>query len=160
MIIASALISLSVVGADELLNLVSSNPVPMGTSLQTSVQTSIESASSSSQTRTASLPPPGYVFVASLSALTSRSSAYFTHPSYGQSILINLSGQWKAFSATCTHAPCTVEYPGSTIYCPCHGGTFNPANGTVLGGPPPRALPEFGVLVQNGSLYVSSAVVN
>ncbi len=100
--------------------------------------------------------PAGYVLVTSLSALAGRTSAYFNHPSRGISILVNLAGQWKAFSATCTHAPCTVQYSGSSISCPCHGGSFNPSNGAVQSGPPPAPLPQFGVLVHNGNLYVTA----
>ncbi len=104
--------------------------------------------------------PNGYVFVAPVSALTGKTSAYFNHPAFGQSLLLSLGGQWKAFSATCTHAPCTVQYSGSQIQCPCHGGVFDPANGSVVSGPPPTRLPEFGVLIQNGNLYVTTQVVN
>ena len=75
-------------------------------------------------------------------------------------MLISLSGQWKAFSAVCTHAPCTVQYGGSHIQCPCHGRTFDPSNGNVTSGPPPTRLPEYGVVVQNGNLFVSNGVVN
>lgn len=100
--------------------------------------------------------PSGYVLVTALSALSGKTSAYFNHPSQGLSMLVSVAGQWKAFSATCTHAPCTVHYSGSSISCPCHGGTFNPNNGAVTGGPPPSPLPEMNVLVENGNLYVSA----
>jgi Rieske Fe-S protein len=122
------------------------------------VSTSQQAASSSSQasSSTSQSAPPGYVLVTPLSALSGRTSAYFNHPSRGMSILVNSAGQWKAFSATCTHAPCTVQYTGSTISCPCHGGTYNPNTGAVTGGPPPAPLPELGVLVQNGNLYVTT----
>ena len=138
------------------------------TSQQTSQQTSTsqqssQSASTTSSTSTASSSsstatpvPAGYVLVAAMSSLAGKSSAYFNHPSKGLSLLLNQGGQWNAFSATCTHAPFTVKYTGSAIYCPCHDGYFNPNNGAVTGGPPPRALHQFGVLVQNGNLYVTS----
>lgn len=118
------------------------------------VSTTATSISSSTQV------PAGYALVAQLSSLGSKTSAYFTHPKYGNSILINLGSQWKAFSAVCTHRPCTVDLSGSTIYCPCHGATFSTDNGAVLGGPAPTPLAEYGVLVQNGSLYVSTSRVN
>jgi Rieske Fe-S protein len=122
------------------------------------VSTSQQSASSSSQasSSTSQSTPPGYVLVTPLSALSGRTSAYFNHPSRGMSILVNSAGQWKAFSATCTHAPCTVQYAGSAISCPCHGGTYDPNTGAVTGGPPPAPLPELGVLVQNCNLYVTA----
>ncbi len=125
---------------------------------QSAQQTSSQQSSTTSQTSSASsqATPPGYILVTALSALAGRSSAYFNHPSRGLSILLNSGGQWKAFSATCTHAPCTVQYTGSSISCPCHGGTYNPNNGAVTGGPPPAPLPELGVLVQNGNVYVAA----
>lgn len=160
MVAGAALVSISALGIDELLTLASRNTFPSGPTAQTTMQTTVGSVSHSSQAASTLQPPQGYVFVSTLGALASKSWAYFNHPTNGQSILVSVSGQWKAFSATCTHAPCTVGVIGSTISCPCHGGTFSPANGSVLGGPPPRPLPEYGVLVQNGDLYVSSAVVN
>lgn len=95
-----------------------------------------------------------------LAALAGKSSAYFNHPTGGLSLLLSLGGQWKAFSATCTHAPCTVGYSGSQIQCPCHGGTFDPTNGNVISGPPPTRLPEYGVLIQGSSLYVTTSAIN
>ncbi len=121
---------------------------------QSTQQSSTSQQSTTSSTSQAA--PPGYVLVTPLSALAGRSSAYFNHPSRGLSLLLNSAGQWRAFSATCTHAPCTVQYNGTAIACPCHGGTYNPDTGAVTGGPPPAPLPELGVLVQNGNVYVTA----
>ncbi len=104
--------------------------------------------------------PSGYVFVQTLNALGGKSYEYFSHPTFGSSILVNVNGSWKAFNAMCTHRPCTVQYPGSTIYCPCHGGTFSPTDGSVTGGPPPSPLPEYAVLIQNNNVYVGNTTVN
>ena len=95
-----------------------------------------------------------------LSDLGSATSAYFTHPSSGKAILLNSAGNWKAFDATCTHQPCTVRWQNQQIYCPCHDGTFDPANGAVTGGPPPSKLPEFGVMILSGDIYVSNSITN
>jgi cytochrome b6-f complex iron-sulfur subunit len=56
-------------------------------------------------------------------------------------------GRFKAFSAICTHLGCVVKWdPASRkILCPCHAGVFGP-DGKVLGGPPPRPLPEYEVI--------------
>jgi len=121
--------------------------------------TASQSTSTSSQTTTAAAPA-GYVLVAQLSSLSGKTSAYFTHPSHGNSILLSLSGQWKAFSATCTHRPCTVNFQSSELYCPCHGATFNASNGIVTRGPAQVALGEYGVIEQNGGVYVSDSVIN
>lgn len=135
-------------------------PVPtaaQGGVANSTASTSDSSAQSSQASGSASQPvPSGYLLVTPLSALAGRVSAYFNHPTRGLSILVSVSGGWNAFSATCTHASCTVQYTGSSILCPCHNGTFSPVNGAVTGGPPPSPLPEMTVLVQNGNLYVSS----
>lgn len=104
--------------------------------------------------------PSGYVYVANVSALAGKSSAYFNHPTAGSSILVNFGGQWRAFSAICTHAGCLVSFTGSSIYCPCHAGYFSPTNGSVQRGPPPSPLPEYGVIINGSSLYVSQSRIN
>lgn len=120
-------------------------------------QTALSSSSSASSVAAA---PAGYFMAAELSSLTGRTSAYFTHPLHGNSILLSLNGQWRAFSATCTHRVCTLEYVGSELYCPCHGATFNATNGSVTRGPAQVTLGEYGVVEQNGALYVSESVIN
>jgi Rieske Fe-S protein len=120
-------------------------------------QSAVVLTSQTSQTTVVSTTTPqGYLYVGKVADLGGATSAYFTHPSYGNSILLLVGGVWKAFTATCTHQVCTVQYRNAEIYCPCHGGTFNPSNGAVTGGPPPSPLTEFAVLVQGGVIYVSS----
>ncbi|MDG6900769.1 MAG: Rieske (2Fe-2S) protein [Nitrososphaerota archaeon] len=116
---------------------------------------------SQSGTQTQSLQAPaGYIYVAPASALSGKTSAYFNHPTGGSCILVDYGGQWRAFSAVCTHAGCVVDFTGSSIYCPCHAGYFSPTNGSIQGGPPPSPLAEYGVVVQGGSLYVSQNRIN
>jgi thiosulfate dehydrogenase (quinone) large subunit len=62
------------------------------------------------------------------------------------------SGDFRAFSAVCTHAGCVVDISGGEFVCPCHGGTYSVQNGAVLGGPPPSALPALRVQVVNGKV--------
>ena len=154
--VTSVFLAIGAVGVLELVEKLvpaQSTVLPGAGGSQTS-QTSTESTSQILQTI-----PQGYIYVGKVASLGSATSAYFTHPSYGNSILLLFSGQWKAFTATCTHQPCTVDYTNSEIYCPCHGGTFNPSNGAVTGGPPPAPLTEFAVLVQGGDVYVSSKAI-
>ncbi len=151
LIVSSVLVAVSIAGIDELLLLARTN---QGSRTQSQLTTSAISSLSSVSA------PAGYVFITQLSALNGLSYAYFSHPSFGNSIFVSVSGQWKAFSATCTHQICTVQYPGSTIYCPCHGGTFDPSNGNVTGGPPPAPLPEFGVQILSGNVFVSLNRIN
>jgi cytochrome b6-f complex iron-sulfur subunit len=65
-------------------------------------------------------------------------------------IVRNTSSGFTALSLICTHQGCTVNYSGSTFYCPCHGGTYD-TNGHVTGGPPPSALQQYTV-TKNGTV--------
>ncbi|MFE9630240.1 Rieske (2Fe-2S) protein [Streptomyces sp. NPDC006463] len=62
-------------------------------------------------------------------------------------------GEYKAFSAQCTHAGCVldkiVEGEGN---CPCHGSRFDVATGKVLRGPATDPLPAVPVKAENGKL--------
>ncbi|MFE6866853.1 Rieske (2Fe-2S) protein [Kitasatospora sp. NPDC057692] len=65
-------------------------------------------------------------------------------------------GQYKAFSAKCTHAGCIVDQvKNQKIQCPCHGSLFGIADGAVLDGPAPTPLPEYTVAVEGGNLKVT-----
>ncbi len=142
-------------GAQQTVQLLQASTSQQSTAPSGSTQGSQTATQSSGQAA-----PAGYILVTGMAALSGKTSAYFNHPTGGLSMLLSLNGQWKAFSATCTHAPCTVGYSGSQIQCPCHGGIFDPSNGSVVSGPPPTRLSEYGVVIQSNNLYVSSAVVN
>jgi Rieske Fe-S protein len=60
-----------------------------------------------------------------------------------------------ALSTSCTHLGCGVTWDAekSCFLCPCHGGAYGP-EGSVLSGPPPRALDRFAVKVDGGRLRV------
>ncbi len=64
-------------------------------------------------------------------------------------------GEFRAFSAVCTHLTCTVHYEEatSTLLCPCHNGRFDLA-GNVLSGPPPRPLEPYAVEVRANEIFV------
>jgi len=55
-------------------------------------------------------------------------------------------GEFRAFSAVCTHLDCTVQYKGDTsqLWCACHNGLYDLA-GNNVSGPPPRPLQAFTV---------------
>ena len=66
------------------------------------------------------------------------------------------AGEFKAFSAICTHKGCTVAgVANGTITCPCHGSTYDAATGQVTGGPAPAPLPSKTVTVSGGSITIS-----
>lgn len=66
-------------------------------------------------------------------------------------------GDVHAFSATCTHLDCTVQFKKEmgVIWCACHNGKYD-LNGQVVGGPPPRPLDEYRVIVQGDDVIISS----
>ena len=53
------------------------------------------------------------------------------------------AGEFKAFSATCTHSGCQVgSVSDGKIICPCHGSQFSITDGSVLQGPAGSPLAE------------------
>jgi Rieske Fe-S protein len=52
-------------------------------------------------------------------------------------------GTLVGYSSVCTHLSCTVLWDrrAERLDCPCHDGEFDPRDGSVLAGPPPRPLP-------------------
>ena len=66
------------------------------------------------------------------------------------------SGEYKAFSAVCTHQGCTVSsVEGGTINCACHGSKFDIATGEVKGGPATKGLPEKSLTVGADGISVT-----
>ncbi len=65
-------------------------------------------------------------------------------------------GEWRAFTAICTHLNCTVQFRDDTrqIWCACHNGLFD-VNGRVVGGPPPEPLEEYAVNIRGEDVMVS-----
>jgi cytochrome b6-f complex iron-sulfur subunit len=65
------------------------------------------------------------------------------------------AGSFVALSAVCTHLGCIVKWVDEKdeFLCPCHGGRFS-TEGTVLGGPPPKALETYAVNIEDTDLVV------
>ncbi|WP_041820213.1 Rieske (2Fe-2S) protein [Streptomyces davaonensis] len=62
-------------------------------------------------------------------------------------------GEFKAFSAICTHQQCTVStVSDGTINCPCHGSKYSITDGAVVSPPAPRPLPEKKITVDGNSI--------
>ena len=65
-----------------------------------------------------------------------------------------VAGEFKGFSAKCTHKGCTVnKVADGTIDCPCHGSKFN-LDGTVAKGPATAPLESKPVSVQGDSIVL------
>ena len=76
----------------------------------------------------------------------------------GQNLVVTQpkAGEFKAFSATCTHQGCMVAgVARGAIICPCHGSGFSIEDGSVEGGPAPSPLPEKKVTVTGSTLQVT-----
>ncbi|TPG17879.1 Rieske (2Fe-2S) protein [Pedococcus bigeumensis] len=66
------------------------------------------------------------------------------------------SGDFKAFSAICTHQACVVsDIANGTINCACHGSEYDITTGAVKKGPATKALPEKSVTVSGDGITVT-----
>jgi Rieske Fe-S protein len=68
------------------------------------------------------------------------------------------AGGVYAVSTVCTHLGCIVKTSAEGFECPCHGSRFT-ADGSVLKGPAPRALPWLKVSGSGGSYVVDEEKV-
>jgi Rieske Fe-S protein len=65
-------------------------------------------------------------------------------------------GEFKGFSAICTHQGCTVnQVKGGTIDCPCHGSKFEVTDGSVRSGPAKKPLPYRSVKVDGDQIRLA-----
>jgi len=66
------------------------------------------------------------------------------------------SGEFKAFSAVCTHQSCVVaDVSDGTINCACHGSKFDITTGAVKNGPASSPLPEKKVTISGDGITVT-----
>lgn len=66
------------------------------------------------------------------------------------------AGEFKAFSAVCTHTGCLVSgVADGSINCECHFSKFSISDGSVQGGPASSPLPEKSVSVSGSSLTIT-----
>ncbi|WP_433429726.1 Rieske (2Fe-2S) protein [Nonomuraea sp. CA-141351] len=66
------------------------------------------------------------------------------------------SGEFKAFSAVCTHNGCTVgNVSDGVIVCPCHGSKFAIADGSVKDGPADKPLPAQQIKVEGDQITLA-----
>lgn len=71
-------------------------------------------------------------------------------------IVRTAAGEYRAFSAVCTHLACTVQYRPDLehIWCACHNGHYD-LNGRNIAGPPPRPLEPYDVNLRDDEIVIS-----
>lgn len=67
---------------------------------------------------------------------------------------------FRAFSATCTHLDCIVEYHADRkrLFCNCHAGEYD-LQGKNVAGPPPKPLTVYTVKVEPASAGQPGTIV-
>ena len=76
----------------------------------------------------------------------------------GENVVVTqpASGNFVAFSAVCTHQGCSVAtVSDGTINCPCHGSKFSIEDGSVAGGPAPKALSKVEIIVDGTTISLA-----
>ncbi len=71
-------------------------------------------------------------------------------------VIQDKKGNYKAFSAICTHLGCIAEWQQDKqiFFCPCHAGVLD-ENGKVISGPPPRPLPPYNLETKDDRIYIT-----
>jgi quinol---cytochrome c reductase iron-sulfur subunit, bacillus type len=69
--------------------------------------------------------------------------------------VVRTEGRLLVFANVCTHMQCPVHWdPQVNLFlCPCHGGLYS-IDGTNVGGPPPKPLPQLAHRLEGSVLYV------
>ncbi|MFD5425928.1 Rieske 2Fe-2S domain-containing protein [Streptomyces sp. NPDC127084] len=66
------------------------------------------------------------------------------------------AGQFKAFSAKCTHQGCSVkDVSENMINCPCHNSLFDASDGRVHKGPATTPLPPAPIVVDGDTIRLA-----
>ena len=65
------------------------------------------------------------------------------------------AGQFKAFTAVCTHQQCIVAEVTNTINCNCHGSKFSITDGSVVNPPAQTPLAQKKVTVKGDTVSVA-----
>jgi Rieske Fe-S protein len=126
-----------------------STPAGQGTSAAASAPSSAPSSAASQAASSA----PAANALAATSDIPVGSGTIFTGPKVV--VTQPTAGEFKAFSAICTHMGCIVsQVSNGTIDCPCHGSQYSIATGDVVGGPAPRPLPAEQIKVSGGSIFL------
>jgi len=71
--------------------------------------------------------------------------------------VVKRAGTTRVFSNVCSHMQCPVRWENALeqFLCPCHGGLYD-MNGTNVGGPPPKPLPQYVNRIEGTTLFVQN----
>lgn len=74
---------------------------------------------------------------------------------YAVYVITSDGEKYKAMSNVCTHLGCHVRWneDQQNFICPCHDAAFD-KDGHVLSGPPPRALDEMEIKIEDEEIYL------
>ncbi|GAA4717286.1 Rieske (2Fe-2S) protein [Nocardioides conyzicola] len=118
----------------------SSSPGATPTTSESTSASPSESAAADALTTTADVPQGGGTIFADQKVVVTQPTA----------------GEFKCFSAICTHQGCVVSgVADGTINCACHGSSFSIEDGSVQGGPASSALDEVPISVDGDAISLS-----
>ena len=106
----------------------------------------------------ASLPPQSAAlkkFIVRKNEVPSGESKNFIFNTIPAVILNRQDKGYIAFSRTCTHLGCLVEYNKNQqkFVCPCHAGVYD-LDGNVVSGPPPRPLAVLPLKIEGETIII------
>ena len=98
------------------------------------------------------------VVAAKASELKPNSGKVFPFGAEPAIVIQTPGGEWRAFSAVCTHLACTVQYRDDLqqIWCACHDGHYD-LYGKNIGGPPPQPLAKLTANTRGDEIIVSKS---
>jgi nitrite reductase/ring-hydroxylating ferredoxin subunit len=92
-------------------------------------------------------------------AIAPGEAVHFSYPGGDDpAIAVRLAdGRLVAFSAVCSHLSCAVLWvkESGKLECPCHDGVFEPRDGSVVAGPPPRPLTRIRIEERADGIYAT-----
>jgi Rieske Fe-S protein len=131
--------SSSAVVADPATSAAASTPASAAASASSSASSASGGSAAGALTATSAIPVGGGMIFASQTAVVTQPTA----------------GEFKVFSAVCTHMGCIVnQIAGGRIDCPCHGSEYSITDGAVLAGPAPKPLPAKPFKVTGDSIFL------
>lgn len=100
--------------------------------------------------------PSRSVVAAKVNELKRNTGKIFKFGSQPALLVRTAAGEFRAYSAVCTHLNCTVQYREDLrqIWCACHNGLYD-LGGRNVSGPPPRPLETFEVNLQGEDVVVT-----